>query len=177
MNKEKNKKYTCSKCGGINVELKNSEHKFPYGRKGERVELVANVPIRICHDCGLQVLDKNAYMICQEAICEHIGVMTPSQIKELRKNYNLTQTEFAQITKLGEATLSRWERGTLIQNAAYDNYLYLLKFPANYRIIQRRTNRDDNLIKYNEDNESNMIRLIPSGSPSFSEGECIAIKG
>jgi transcriptional regulator with XRE-family HTH domain len=52
--------------------------------------------------------------------------------------YNLTQAEFAEVTKLGEATLSRWERGIVIQNQAYDNYLYLLGYEENLQKIRER---------------------------------------
>jgi DNA-binding transcriptional regulator YiaG len=84
-------------------------------------------------------LDGDAEDACHEAVCRHLGVMTPSQIKALRTLYGLTQSQFSEITKLGEATLSRWERGIVIQNQAYDNYLYLLGFNENLERIRNRT--------------------------------------
>jgi hypothetical protein len=39
--------------------------------------------------------------------------------------------EFASLTRLGEATLARWEAGTTLQNAAYDKYLRLLQVREN----------------------------------------------
>jgi transcriptional regulator with XRE-family HTH domain len=69
--------------------------------------------------------------------------MTPDQIRGLREFYRLTQTEFSKITGLGEATVSRWERGSVIQNKAYDYYLYLLGYKENLqRIIDRSQSRD-----------------------------------
>jgi transcriptional regulator with XRE-family HTH domain len=64
--------------------------------------------------------------------------MSPEQIKSLRGLYKLSQTQFCEVSKLGEATLSRWERGIVIQNNAYDNYLYLLGFRENMDRLQQR---------------------------------------
>ena len=41
----------------------------------------------------------------------------------------MTRAAFAEATGLGEASLSRWENGAVIQNKAYDYYLRLLRWP------------------------------------------------
>ena len=41
----------------------------------------------------------------------------------------MNRSEFAQVTGLGEATLNRWENGTLVQNRANDRYLRLIAIP------------------------------------------------
>ena len=41
----------------------------------------------------------------------------------------MTKAAFAQVTGLGEATLSRWENGAVVQNRANDLYLRLLTTP------------------------------------------------
>jgi len=132
-------KFVCGECGSERIRTSREIYNFPYGVGNDTVELSCEVPFRKCSDCGFSFLDHVAEDICQKAICQHLGVMTPSQVKGLRKLYNLTQSEFAEITKLGPATLSRWERGIVIQNQAYDNYLYLLGFKENLRLIQERS--------------------------------------
>jgi putative zinc finger/helix-turn-helix YgiT family protein len=132
------KKYICSECESKNISTTWEDYKFPYGVGAEAVELSCKVPVRKCSDCGFSFIDQESENLCHEAVCKHLGVMTPAQIKSLRQLYNFTQTLFSEITKLGEATLSRWERGIIVQNGAYDNYLYLLGFSENlYRIIDR----------------------------------------
>jgi len=131
-------KVVCSDCGGDNITTTQEEYKFTYGIGDSAVELSAWVPLRKCNDCGSTFLDDDAEDACHEAVCHHLRVMTPSQIKDLRALYGLTQARFSEITKLGEATLSRWERGTIIQNQAYDNYLYLLGFNENLERIRDR---------------------------------------
>lgn len=40
--------------------------------------------------------------------------MTPPDIKEIRKNYQLTQAEFAQLLQVSLRTLQNWEQGRRI---------------------------------------------------------------
>jgi putative zinc finger/helix-turn-helix YgiT family protein len=128
----------CPDCGGKKVSSSMQEHKFTYGVGDTAVELSASVPVRKCDECGFCFLDSEADDICHEVVCKHLGLMTPKQIKDLRELHKLSQSQFATLTGLGEATLSRWERGINIQNEAYDNYLYLLGFKVNIEWIQKR---------------------------------------
>ena len=133
----------CCMCGSSNVETENKEHTFPYGVGKAQVELSATVPVRVCKSCGFQFMDSLGGEACHDAVCKHLRVMTPKQIRALRKMHNLTQADFAKITGLGEATLSRWERGVVVQNQACDNYLYLLRLPANLERIRTRNEESD----------------------------------
>jgi putative zinc finger/helix-turn-helix YgiT family protein len=128
----------CPDCGSERVSSSIQEHKFTYGVGDEAVELSASVPVRKCDECSLCFLDSEADDICHEAVCKHLGLMTSKQIKRLRELHNLSQAQFADLTGLGGATLSRWERGVNVQNEAYDNYLYLLGFEKNIEKIQKR---------------------------------------
>lgn len=71
-----------------------------------------------------------------EAVCKHLGVMTPGQIRQLRVNLGLSRTQLARLTGLGEATIARWERGSLIQNEANDRFLKLLAHKENIRRLK-----------------------------------------
>lgn len=128
----------CPECGSDDVETGEEEYSFPYGVGEEAVEITARVPIRTCADCGFRFMDQTAERVCHDAICDHLGVMKPSKVKALRDFFQLTQAEFSNITGIGEATLSRWERGVVIQNKAYDNYLYLLGFEKNLQSVRER---------------------------------------
>ena len=133
---EENK--NCPECGSSKLTSSQEEYRFTYGKGAEAVELSAVVEVEKCGDCGFSCMGPAAEQACHEAICEHLCVMTPSQIKVLRDRYGLTQAEFSKITGLGEATLSRWERGIIIQNKAYDNYLYILGLEENLNSIRER---------------------------------------
>lgn len=165
--------FVCADCGSSNIETFEEDYKFPYGIGEDRIELTARIPIRKCGNCGFRYRDCIADDICHEAVCQHLGVMTPAKIRALRELHGLTQAEFSEVTKLGEATLSRWERGVVIQNQAYDNYLYLLAFSKNFDKVRERDVQTETKgmlidpIQMDRDQETVLTRNIPSGCFSF----------
>jgi putative zinc finger/helix-turn-helix YgiT family protein len=156
---KKNKK--CTECGSSKLTISQEECRFPYGKGTEAVELSAVVEVEKCGDCGFSCMGPAAERACHEAICAHLGVMNPSQIKGLREYHGLKQAEFSKITGLGEATLSRWERGIVIQNKAYDHYLYLLGLKDNMQIIRDRR----------ESHEQKLPTMEKAKRPQFRELE------
>lgn len=135
--------YVCCECGSHNIETIWQDHTFPYGVGDQCVQLTCKVPVRNCKGCDFSFMDDEAEDLRHEEVCRHLGVMSPTKIKQLRELHGMTQSEFAAFTKLGEATLSRWERGIVVQNQAYDNYLYLLGFEENKDLITKRAKRDE----------------------------------
>ena len=132
----------CPSCGRTAVETEEVERSLPYGAGHQPVHLSVIVPLRRCRDCGFEFLDAEAEDKQAEAVCRHLGVMTPAEIRAIRRKAGaLSRAKFARITRLGEATIGRWERGELIQSAANDQLLYLLTFPENVTRLQNR-NRD-----------------------------------
>lgn len=128
----------CGRCESKEIETTFEDYAFEYGAGENQIELTASVPVRKCQACGYQFLDEEADDIQHDAVCNYLGVMTPAQVISLRELYGLNRAQFAKITKLGEATLARWEKSVLIQNAAYDNYLYLLGWHKNLKRICSR---------------------------------------
>jgi putative zinc finger/helix-turn-helix YgiT family protein len=161
--------FVCAECGSKRVETHFEDYVFSYGHGSSKVSLSAQVPVRRCQDCGFTYRDSVADSICHDAICEHLGVMKPQQIKSLREMHDLTQAEFAELTKLGEATISRWERGVLIQTEAYDNYLYLLGYSDNLGRLRHRNNDEPILCSGSDPapNATCLTRQIPEGFPAF----------
>jgi len=166
----------CPNCGSSKIERVNENYTFTYGAGDDAVDISAIVPIIKCGECGEGFLDYVAEDICHEAICQHLGVMTPSQIKGLRKLYKLTQAEFAEITKLGEATLSRWERGIVIQNQAYDNYLYLLGFKENLQRIHRRKESTEKMEPSIEEPERAQFRELEVNEEVLQKQGCFKLR-
>lgn len=128
----------CPACGGNDIETSRVEDRFRYGDAPHAVELVADVPLRNCAACGFEFLDGEAEDAQHEAVCRHLGVLTPAEIRSLRDQLGLSRAAFAKLTRLGEATLARWERGALVQTAAYDQFLYLLREERNIRKLRDR---------------------------------------
>lgn len=121
----------CARCGSPNVVTTVVTHHFSYGDVGSAVDLVADVPLHTCRACDLAFIDEEGEAACHDAVCAHLGVLTPNEIAQLRGRYNMTQQAFAAVTGLGVASLSRWERGELLQNTACDRLLRLMQFAEN----------------------------------------------
>lgn len=66
------------------------------------------------------------------------GLLTPQEIREIREQHNLTQQQLEQLLNVGSKTVVRWEKGTVVQNAATDTLLRLFRdVPAVYRHLRR----------------------------------------
>jgi DNA-binding transcriptional regulator YiaG len=128
----------CPNCESFQVKTKHTLDNFTYGVGEKAVQLQAWIPVRICSDCEFEYTDFVAEDLRHEAVCRHLGVMTPTEILSIRKNHHLTRAEFAELSQIGTASLARWETGELIQNASNDNYLYLLGFADNLRRLDIR---------------------------------------
>jgi DNA-binding transcriptional regulator YiaG len=115
---------------------------FIYGTGTDAPEIGALVPVRICTACGFKYMDEAAEEARHEAVCKYLGILTPRQIVALRMSYGLTRAEFAALTRFGEASLARWETGSILQNAANDQFLYLLHFSPNIQRLRDRAGAD-----------------------------------
>ena len=126
----------CFECGAP-ADTRWREHVFPYGVGASAVELNVTLPVRVCRSCGFEFLDHEAETLQHETVCEHLGVLTPKEIRGIRRMHGMSRAEFSRVTGLGEATLNRWENAILIQNAANDRYLRLLAQNDNVRRLER----------------------------------------
>lgn len=118
---------SCAQCGAEAVDTTEHRHTFRYGAGEAAVDLTVDLPVRRCRKCGFEFLDRESERIKLEAICEHLGVLSPSGIRRIRERYGMTQAEFAEVTGLGTATLVRWENGSMNHTRAYDRYVRLLE--------------------------------------------------
>ena len=113
------------------------EHTFTYGTGADAAELTVTLPVHVCPSCGLEFLDDEAETLKHEAVCVHLGVLSPEEIRGIRRMHGMSRAAFSKVTGLGEAALNRWENGILIQSAANDRYLRLLAAPNNLRVLKR----------------------------------------
>ena len=136
-------KRTCPVCGEEAVRTAIHAHAFRYGTGKRAADLTVNVPIRSCSKCDFSYLDAEAEEIKHDAVCRYLGVLTPRQIRSIRKGHGMTRTEFAKATGLGEATLGRWENGQIVQNIGNDRYLRLLADPGTMQRLRHLTSEKE----------------------------------
>jgi putative zinc finger/helix-turn-helix YgiT family protein len=117
---------TCDECEAHAVRLSFREQRFQYGDGSDAVELRARVPVWECANCGHAYTDGDAEDFRHEAVCRHLGVLSPKQIRAIRERHNMSQAEFARVTGFGLASVKRWETGALIQNLSADRMLRLI---------------------------------------------------
>ncbi len=130
-------------CGtpGLRTELVRDP--FIYGVGDDVVELSVDIPVHTCDQCKVCFTGREAEVIHHEAVCRHLGVLTPEEIRGIRKQYGLSRAAFARLTGFGKASLARWERGELIQNTSSDRYLKLLLDPRIFRDLTSLAGLED----------------------------------
>jgi DNA-binding transcriptional regulator YiaG len=161
---------SCFDCGSSEVERAWRRQAFQYGDGESAVELIANVPVYTCKSCGYEFAGQEAEDARHEAVCRHLGVLTPREIVAIRDNTRLSRTQFAERTRIGLASLKRWEAGILVQNAANDELIYLMGFPENVNRLQER----DHHQPLNLSSLTNVSgRTLRHHRPAAFRGRCI----
>ena len=127
---------TCPLCGREGIITAWKDHTFGYGSGESEVELTVSAPVRRCDACEFEYLDESAERLKHDAVCDHLGVLSPVEIRFIREGHGMTRARFAQVTGLGEASLNRWENGLTIQTHANDRYLRLLARPEIMRQLK-----------------------------------------
>jgi putative zinc finger/helix-turn-helix YgiT family protein len=125
----------CPICGG---EARLTGSVRPVTILGRSVEVLDEY--YRCGSCGEEVYRPGMMdAVLRRAtakIREEDGLLTPDQVREVRRKYGLTQPDFERLLGVGTNTVVRWERGTVPQNAAADSLLRLLdEFPENARYL------------------------------------------
>jgi len=121
----------CLECGSSRLREELKEQEFPYGPPAARTILTASVPVFTCQDCGYEFFDERGESARHNAVCKHLGVQTPNEIRIIRESAGLGRVEFCKIGGFGIASLQRWETGEVIPNASSDRLIYLLQYEDN----------------------------------------------
>jgi DNA-binding transcriptional regulator YiaG len=74
-----------------------------------------------------------AAKVRHEAVCRASGLLTPSEIKAIREKFGWSQQYLADLTGLGIATISRCERGRLLQNRSTNKVLQAIRDCETFR--------------------------------------------
>lgn len=162
--RERQEKLSCPQCEG-DVVTKMHKDTVSFGAGNSKIEPSVVYPVRECKACQYQFLDYEAEKIKHEALCRHIGVLTPEEIRAIRTRQGMSQASFAQLTGLGEATLSRWENGILIQTHANDRYLRLLNSAnglSRLRSIVRRAGRNQDALDIDVSTRFLRVQVTPN---------------
>jgi putative zinc finger/helix-turn-helix YgiT family protein len=118
----------CPACGEGQLHSLSRTEEFEFDLGDETVKVRAeNVPIKKCDKCGEETSGPAAAKVRHEAICRAVGLLTPAEIKALRERFGWSQQYLADLTDIGVATISRWERGRLLQNRSNNKVLEAIR--------------------------------------------------
>jgi DNA-binding transcriptional regulator YiaG len=84
-----------------------------------------DVPIRIEED-GTELLTEEGSSLIQKTQIRHLGLLSPDEIKLLRKRFGKTQEEMSKLIGCGAKSYTRWETGHSRPTRIVNNLLRLL---------------------------------------------------
>jgi len=127
----------CQECGG---EYRNSSEPIIYRVHGEDIT-VEGIEHRVCDGCGDELLSlKNTSALQRRANDEYRtrhGFLSGEEIKAIRTSFNATQEEFQRVIRSGPKSMTRWEKGTVLQTGVTDTLLRVLRrFPMAYHWLE-----------------------------------------
>jgi putative zinc finger/helix-turn-helix YgiT family protein len=107
---------------------------------GEDVSVPSALHLRCpkCHEIVLRFED--ARRLNHDAIAiyrKKHGLLAGDEIRAIREQFGLTQSELARLLRLGANTVSRWESGRNVQTAAMDVLVRLIRdLPASIEYLR-----------------------------------------
>ena len=124
-------KGVCPECEQV-VNLETLLKDLEIVVRGEPIEVRAEL-LR-CLSCGEEFKDLKSDVdlldLAYRDYRKKYNMLMPEEIRDLRKNYDLTQNEMSNLLGWGGATLSRYENGAL-QSDAHERMLQMIRQPSN----------------------------------------------
>jgi putative zinc finger/helix-turn-helix YgiT family protein len=160
--------WKCGHCRSRSVRPASIEYTADFEHDGREYALkIPGLSVLRCENCGEVLLDDDANRRISEEMREHLGLLSPSQIRRNRETLGMTQRELASLLGIAEATISRWETGAQIQQRALDRLMRLCFASREVRLLLAN---DEELSK-----RSNVTDDPPPDSPSEAETELTSV--
>src|ERR1700685_4049117 len=90
----------CPNCASNRVDTHRQADLFAYGAGDDAIQLSAVVPFRECREGCFEFPDSEAEDARHDAICRHLGVMTPAEVTDVRRQYEMSRAAFAEKSRL-----------------------------------------------------------------------------
>lgn len=132
----------CYVCGSaMKTVRENAEIRI--GQRSAVVELES----LSCKTCGESFVTPDAMDRAQLAAAEKLrredDLLPPSEVREIRRYFGLTQAQLEQLLGVGPKTVVRWERGTVCQSRTADQLLRMLReVPRAFEFLAARSGLD-----------------------------------
>lgn len=116
--------WKCPKCRTPAVSPARVEYTANLDHDGRTYAVtLPDLEVHRCANCGNLQFTDASHERMSRALRDRVGLLQPEQIRQNREALGLTQKELAAHLGVAEATLSRWETGTQIQQRSLDRFL------------------------------------------------------
>ncbi|HOO56567.1 MAG TPA: type II toxin-antitoxin system MqsA family antitoxin [bacterium] len=129
----------CPFCGNKSFQKKHGDFHFTItddGSNPDALEFETIIPDsdwEECPSCKEILLSKELDRQIENWQYTREGLLTPDELKQIRKEFGLSQVEIAKYLGVGEKSYTRWENRLSIQSKAMDNLIRLFyDDPENY---------------------------------------------
>lgn len=116
----------CSVCGSVMREVTGAITETVRGVS----TTVDGVHQYVCDACGEIELDlDDADRLSREQmrqVAKAKGILSPDEIREIRKGLGLTQEEFQRLLGVSSPAVSRWETGAMLPSKTTDNLMRVI---------------------------------------------------
>ncbi len=138
--------WPCGNCLQHEVYLETMPYAIDVKHDGQSYHLeIPELRIPKCKACGELAFSNSVDDQILQALRVRVGLLTPEQIRGGRKSLGLKAKELAARLGVASETISRWERGGLIQSRAMDNFLRVFFAVPEVRAALRGPKQDPNL--------------------------------
>jgi len=128
----------CEDCGRF-VETDIQQRCETLRVKG--IDITLDVDSCVCKSCGKPVfspdVDDNSMKQFYREYRRITGLLQPEEIHAIRDQYGMSQESFARVLGMGAKTISRYENGSL-QDEAQNNLILLMRDRKNMRILMEQ---------------------------------------
>jgi putative zinc finger/helix-turn-helix YgiT family protein len=114
----------CPNCREQAVWPTNVDYTAEMGHDGSMYQVtVPGLEVLECRQCQARMLSDESSEKLNDALRLRVGLLTPREIKQKRKDLGLSQQELADYLQVAPETVSRWETGAQIQQRTMNRHL------------------------------------------------------
>jgi len=131
------KETTCPCCGEGLLRPIKRDYAAAIG-EGQTLR-IPNIEMEVCDQCGEEILPLESARIVDAAIAEHTERLTPDDLRQIREQFGVDQTEMSEVLGLGGKTYHRWEKDSQYPSRSMGCYLRVLReFPDTFKWLRSR---------------------------------------
>jgi putative zinc finger/helix-turn-helix YgiT family protein len=128
---------TCLCCGKGSLHTLKRDFVAKIG-DGQTLR-IPNIEMEVCDRCGEEILSLESARAVDAAVAHHTERLTTNELREMREQFGVDQTEMSEALGLGGKTFHRWEKGSQYPSRSMGYYLRLLReFPETFAWLRSR---------------------------------------